>query len=34
MTGTGTAAGVLGDRFAAVSRGREYLFQVSYRFAP
>jgi iron complex outermembrane receptor protein len=31
-SGTGTAVGVLGDRFAALSRGREYLFQVSYKF--
>lgn len=29
---TGTPQGVLGDRFAAVSRGREYLFQASYKF--
>jgi iron complex outermembrane receptor protein len=28
----GTNAPPLGDRFAALSRGREYLFQVSYRF--
>jgi iron complex outermembrane recepter protein len=31
-TGTGTAVGVLGDRFASVSRGRELLIQASYRF--
>ena len=31
-SGQGTAVGVLGDRFAALSRGREYLFQVSYKF--
>jgi iron complex outermembrane recepter protein len=31
-SGTGTAAGVLGDRFAAVSRGRELLLQLSYKF--
>jgi iron complex outermembrane receptor protein len=30
--GTGTAAGVLGDRFASISRGRELLIQASYRF--
>ena len=30
--GTGTAAGVLGDRFAGVSRGREYLLQFSLMF--
>jgi iron complex outermembrane receptor protein len=30
--GTGMAAGVLGDRFAAVSRGRELWAQISYRF--
>jgi len=30
--GTGTAAGVLGDRFAAVSRGREIIIRASYRF--
>lgn len=30
--GTGTAAGVLGDRFGAVSRGREILLQVGYKF--
>ena len=30
--GTGTAAGVLGDRFGAASRGREILFQVGYKF--
>jgi iron complex outermembrane receptor protein len=28
----GTNAPPLGDRFAALSRGREYLFQVSYKF--
>jgi iron complex outermembrane recepter protein len=31
-SGTGTAVGVLGDRFAALSRGREYLFQATYKF--
>jgi iron complex outermembrane receptor protein len=31
--GTGTAAGVLGDRFAAVSRGREILLQIGYKFS-
>jgi iron complex outermembrane recepter protein len=31
-SGTGTAAGVLGDRFGAVSRGREILFQIGYKF--
>jgi iron complex outermembrane receptor protein len=30
--GTGTSGGVLGDRFAALSRGREVLLQVSYKF--
>lgn len=30
--GTGTAAGVLGDRFASIGRGREILFQVAYKF--
>jgi iron complex outermembrane recepter protein len=33
-SGTGTAVGVLGDRFAAVSRGRELWIQASYRFRP
>jgi iron complex outermembrane receptor protein len=31
-SGQGTTAGVLGDRFAAVSRGREILLQVGYKF--
>jgi len=31
-SGTGTAAGVTNDRFGAVSRGREILFQVGYKF--
>jgi len=31
--GTGTAAGVLGDRFGAVSRGRELLLQIAYKFS-
>lgn len=31
-SGTGTAAGVLGDRFASIGRGREVLVQVAYRF--
>jgi iron complex outermembrane receptor protein len=31
-SGTGTTVGVLGDRYAALSRGREYLGQVSYKF--
>jgi len=31
-SGTGTAAGVLGDRFASVSRGREIMIRASYRF--
>lgn len=30
--GTGTAAGVLGDRYASLSRGREILLQVSFKF--
>jgi len=30
--GAGTAAGVLGDRFAVVSRGRELMLRVSYKF--
>lgn len=31
-SGTGTSAGVLGDRFASIGRGREIVFQVAYRF--
>jgi iron complex outermembrane receptor protein len=31
-SGTGTAAGVTNDRFGAVSRGRELLLQVGYKF--
>lgn len=31
-SGTGTETGVLGDRFATVSRGREILLQVSFKF--
>ncbi|AEG50916.1 TonB-dependent receptor [Sphingobium chlorophenolicum L-1] len=31
-SGTGTSAGVLGDRLASVSRGRELMFRLSYRF--
>ena len=31
-SGTGTAAGSLGDRFASVSRGREVMLQVSFKF--
>jgi iron complex outermembrane receptor protein len=31
-SGTGTSAGVLGDRFASVSRGREVILRVSYKF--
>lgn len=31
-SGTGTAAGVVGDRFAAVSRGREIMVRLSYKF--
>ncbi len=31
-SGTGTAAGVPGDRFAAVSRGREVMIRLSYKF--
>ena len=31
-SGTGTAAGVLGDRFASVSRGREVMVQISFKF--
>jgi len=31
-SGTGTAAGVLGDRFASVNRGREVMVRVSYKF--
>ena len=32
FTGTGTAAGSLGDRFASVSRGREVMIQASFKF--
>nr|WP_176392390.1 TonB-dependent receptor [Sphingomonas sp. CDS-1] len=31
-SGTGTVAGVRGDRFAAVSRGREVMIRLSYKF--
>jgi iron complex outermembrane receptor protein len=31
-SGTGTAAGKLGDRFATVSRGREVMLQATYKF--
>lgn len=31
-SGTGTPGGSLGDRFSSVSRGREILLQVSYKF--
>lgn len=31
-SGTGTATGVLGDRFASIGRGREVLVQIAYRF--
>lgn len=31
-SGTGTAAGVPGDRFAAVSRGREVMIRLTYKF--
>lgn len=31
-SGTGTDAGVRGDRFAAVSRGREVMIRLSYKF--
>lgn len=31
-SGTGTPAGVLGDRFASIGRGREILFQIAYKF--
>ena len=31
-SGTATAVGVLGDRFAAVSRGRELMIRASYRY--
>jgi len=30
-SGTGTAAGVLGDGFASIGRGREALFQVTFK---
>jgi iron complex outermembrane recepter protein len=30
--GTGTAAGLLGDRFSSVSRGREIMIQASFKF--
>jgi hypothetical protein len=30
--GQGTDAGVLGDRFTSVTRGAEYLIQLTYRF--
>lgn len=32
-SGTGTPAGVLGDRFAVVSRGREIMLRLSYKFS-
>ncbi len=32
-SGTGTAAGVLGDRYAALSRGREIMARVSVKFS-
>ena len=31
-SGTGTPAGVLGDRFASVSRGREVMLRATYKF--
>lgn len=31
-SGTGTTAGLLGDRFGSVSRGREVMLQVSFKF--
>lgn len=31
-SGTGTAAGVLGDRFASLSRGREIMVQATFKF--
>lgn len=31
-SGTGTAAGVLGDRYASMGRGREILLQIGFKF--
>jgi iron complex outermembrane receptor protein len=31
-SGTGTAAGVPGDRIASVSRGREIMLRVSFKY--